>query len=329
MAIHIRRREFIFTLGGAAVAWPLAARAQQPAMPVIGFLRLAHRLSVRADGGRVPPRSEGSRLCRGPQRRDRIPLGGRTVRSAAGTGSRSGSPTSGRDRRDRHPCGTCCQGGDLDNSNRLRRRRRPGAAWPCRQPQPAGWQCHRRERRLATELAGKATRAAARIGSPQPRVALLVNPNNPVRARNDSVRDAARSLGLQLMSWMPAPKAKSTQPSRPLSTARRRAHCQRRPVSHNQRDQIVALAARHAVPAIYGLREFAAAGGLMSYGTELADAIVKSASTPAEFSRARNRPTYRSSSRRSSSSSSTSRPPRHSASTFRRSLLARADEVIE
>ena len=100
----MKRREFI-TLSAARrrAFWPLAARAQQPAMRCIGLLqRTASATAQFRLVTALPPGPERSGLCRGPQRGDRIPLGGQTTtRDFASTGGRSGRASVAVDRRSR------------------------------------------------------------------------------------------------------------------------------------------------------------------------------------------------------------------------------------
>jgi putative ABC transport system substrate-binding protein len=111
---------------------------------------------------------------------------------------------------------------------------------------------------------------------PQPGViALLLNPNNANTKR--SIRDleeAARAKGVQLIILKAGTENEIDAAFASLVQLHAGALLvQTDPFFNDRRDQIVALASRHAVPAIYGLREFAASGGLISYGTSFTTAF--------------------------------------------------------
>jgi putative ABC transport system substrate-binding protein len=131
---------------------------------------------------------------------------------------------------------------------------------------------------LTVELAAKRLELLHELLRTATVVAMLVNPTTPLtEPETRGVRDAAHSLGLQLHVLNASTEGEIDAAFRSLVALRVGALVVSVDVFlNNQRAQIVALAARHAVPAIYGVREFAAAGGLMSYGNDLADAYRQS-----------------------------------------------------
>ena len=152
--------------------------------------------------------------------------------------------------------------------------------------------------------------------SPAPLIALLINPNNLTAApARRELNAAAREIGQDVIVLDASVEGDFGAAFATLAEKRASALI----VSDdalfmNRRAILVGLAARHAIPTIYGRREFASAGGLMSYGASTVDQSTSRASTSAVFSKARNRPICHSCSRPSLNWRSISRPRKHWAS---------------
>ncbi len=127
---------------------------------------------------------------------------------------------------------------------------------------------------LATELGEKRLELLHALLPKAKVIAFVVNPSgNPIESRVRRLQETARTLGLQV--WL---LKAATEREIDVAFA---TFAQRKPDAllvdsdiffNARREQIVALAARHSVPAIYDLRDFVAAGGLMSYGASLSEA---------------------------------------------------------
>ncbi|HSB24890.1 MAG TPA: ABC transporter substrate-binding protein [Burkholderiaceae bacterium] len=126
---------------------------------------------------------------------------------------------------------------------------------------------------FTSELNGKRLALLCEL-VPDKTVAYLLNPDNPGSAASQrNVENAARTLGRTVLNLRSAAGHDLTEVFDAMAAGGARALAvQNDPYFDSQRDKIVALAARHRVPAIYHIREFPAGDGLMSYGASLLDA---------------------------------------------------------
>jgi putative ABC transport system substrate-binding protein len=264
------RREFIALFGGAAAAWPLAARAQQAAMPVIGYLNNASpesdvpRLTGLRRGLNQTGYVEGRNLVieyrwAGNQA-DRLPalaadlvklrvaviVSAGLVATLAAKAATTSIPI------------LFGVGNDPVQLGLVASLNRPGGNL-------TGFNA------FVSELGAKALALLHELVPSAATIGFLENPNNPVNEfTTRDVLAAAPAIGLKVQVLKAGTDRELDAAFVSLVQARTGALLVVGDAFFNNRiEQIVALAARHAIPTMYLFRDFAVAGGLISYGTSL------------------------------------------------------------
>jgi putative tryptophan/tyrosine transport system substrate-binding protein len=267
------RREFIALLGGAAAAWPVAAHAQQQGMPVIGFLSSRSPAESRSalaafrqglgQAGYFEGKNVTIEYRWAEGQYDRLPalaaeLVARKVAVMAAVGGEP-SGLAAKAATATIPI-VCSLGGDAVEAGLVDSLNRPGG-------NITGVTL------MAQEMGPKRLEFAHQLVPNGNALAALVNPKYPLAlAEARDMQAAARSLGLQL-----AVLDASTQNEIDAAFAGLVRHkvdallINTDPFLLGQREQIVQLAARTNVPAMYFLSDFVDAGGLMSYGPKVAN----------------------------------------------------------
>ena len=266
----MRRRELLTGLGGAAVAWPLAARAQQQAMPVIGYL----------SSGSAPNTANVAAFRQGLSEAGYVEGQNVTIEYRWAEGSYDLLPALAADLVSRNvdviataggtPSALAAQGatstipivfsgvGDPVRSKLVASLARPGGNLTGFSGVSGLLMPKRLE--LLTELV------------PQARViALLVNPKNPTtEGQTRIVQEAARAKGVQLQILKAATVSEVDDAFATLGQLQAGALLMSADsFLNNRHEQVAALAAHYAVPALDQSRGFADSGGLISYGESL------------------------------------------------------------
>jgi putative tryptophan/tyrosine transport system substrate-binding protein len=268
----MKRREFITLLGGAAVVWPLAARAQQPAIPVVGFLnslQIGQDIDAIRQGLREAGFVDGQNVA----------IEGRWAEGQYGR-----LPELATDLVRRHVAVLATTGGDLPAlAAKAATSTIPIVFGIGSDPVKAGLVAS--FNRPGGNMTGVTVMSyaleAKRLGLlaelvPSGKViAALINPNGPAaEAQERDLQTAAQAIGRQVVVF----HATSEQDFETAfaSLVRDKADALvlgGDPFFYSRREQLIALARRYEIAAMYQWREFALAGGLMSYGTNLMDMI--------------------------------------------------------